>query len=230
MELTQNEWIMVGAGKLFSAPFVSRVLLYRLHDIKYSILVYHERTHVLSDVEIVPLAREVHGLPEINIGHVVMATKIRESPLISIHCCYSSSSISFEDLVNLPAKRMTFEECLSSANDFHKIALRLEPFSLPYSKRMLIARPNLGTKKFILEGSDYTVTGPVGIADVPDSIPTDKVRRRCWKIRLHNVESKIRYEMGECAHWSLAALDVSEEGQLDSVVQMEPDIAATSQV
>jgi hypothetical protein len=152
-----------------------------------------------------------------------MATKIRESPLILIHCCCSSSSISFEDLVKLPAKRMSFEECVSNANNFEKITFRLEPFSLPYSKRMLIARPNLGAKKFVMEGSDYTVTGPVGIADVPDSIPTDKVRRRCWKIQLHNVESKIRYEMGECVHWSLAALDVSEEGQLDTVVQMESD-------
>jgi hypothetical protein len=223
MELSQNEWIMVGAGKLFSAPFVSRVLLYRLHDIKYSFLVYHERTHgthVLAGVENVALARKVHELPEINVGPVVMATKACDSPIISIHYCPTSCSIAFEDLVKLPARRLSFEECISSVNNFGKIAFCIEPFSLPYSKRMLIARPNLGAKKFIMEGSDYTVTGPVGIADVPDSIPTDKVRRRCWKIQLHNVESKIRYEMGECAHWSLAALDVEEEGRLDTAVYL----------
>ena len=80
-----------------------------------------------------------------------------------------------------------------------------------------------------MEDSNYTVAGPVDITDWPEEIPIDKVRMNCWKIRLNYMKANTSYEVSECADWSLAALDVSEEGQLDTVIQMEPN-TATPQV
>jgi len=152
---------------------------------------------------------------------VVMATEVCESPIVSIHYCPTSCSIAFEDLVKLPVKRLSFEECVSDVNHFGEIDFCIEPSSIRYSKRMLAAYPNLKAQRFNVEDSNHIVTGPVGITNLPDSIPTDKVRRRCWKIRLQNSKSNIRYEIGERTHWGLAAMDVNEEGQSDAAVYLE---------
>lgn len=230
MQIAKNEWIMVGAGKLFSAPFFSRVLLFRLHDIGSSFLVYHDETHVVSDVNTTAMAPKIPDLVNINLGHVVMATKVPGSPSVSTHYCASSSSIAFEDLMNLPARRMSFDECASGFTDYGKIAFRIEPFLLPCSKRLLLAHQGRPTQNFSVEGSNYAVTGPVSSNDWPDRVAKDQIKWNCWRVCLCCMVSNGMREFKEYDHWSVAALEVGEEGQLDSMVQMEPNTAATAQV
>lgn len=230
MPIAKDEWIMVGAGKLFSAPFFSRILLFRLHDIKSSFLVYHDETHVVSEIATTAMAAKIPDLANINLGHVVMATKVPGTPNISVHYCASSSSLAFEDLMNLPAKRMSFDEWASGVTNFGNIAFRIEPFLLPCSKRLLLAHQGRPTQSFSMEGANYIITGPVSLNDWPNRVPVDKIKWNCWRVCLYCIGPNGMREFNEYDHWSLAALDVSEEGQLDSVVQMEPEIAATAQV
>lgn len=230
MQIAKNEWIIVGAGKLFNAPFFSRVLLFRLHDIESSLLIYHDETHVVSEVNATAMAAKTPELPNINLSHVFMATKVPGSPKISVHYCASSSSIAFQDLMNLPARRMSFDECASGVTNFGNIALRIEPFLLPCSKRLLLAHQGRPTLSFSVEGANSTVTGPVSFNGWPSRVPLDHTKWNCWRVFLYCIGPNGMREFYEHHHWSVAALDVGEEGQLDSMVQMEPNTAATAQV
>ena len=212
----------VGTGKLFCAPFLSRVLLYRLHDIKCAFLIYHDRTSIASTVDHADLPAEVRELPEgFNLGHVVVTTQLRSNPRISVQCCAESSSVPFEELVNLPAKRIRFEDCKSHAINCDKVAFRIEQLILPYSKKLLIVDPDLKPTNFIMEGSGRTVTGPVKTTCWPDNIPIDKGRMSCWRVCLYCIGSNGMREFNECARWSVAALDVTVEGKIQTTVYLE---------
>jgi hypothetical protein len=222
MKLAQNEWMMVGAGKLFCAPFLSRVLLYRLHDIKCAFLIYHDTTYIASTVDHADLPAEARELPAgFNLGNVVVATQLQRNPRISVHCCAESSSVPFEELVNLPAKRIRFEDCKSHMINCDKVTFRIEQIILPYSKRLFVVAPDIETTSFMMEGSGFTVTGPVKSSYWPDEVPIDKGRMGCWRVCLNCVGSEGMREFSECTHWSVAALDVTVEGKIQTTVYLE---------
>lgn len=221
MKLTQNEWMRVGTGMLFCSPFLSRVLLYRLHDIKCTLLIYHDRTFIASKVDPVSLPAEARELAGFNLGHVVVARQARMSPRISVHYCPTSSSVPFEELVNVPAKRFAFKDCVLQMINCDTVAFRIEELILSYSRKYFIVGPDLKTTRFVMEGSGCTVTGPITSADWPDDTPVDKARTSCWRVRLYYIESNGMREISHCARWSVAALDVSETGQLDTAVYLD---------
>lgn len=116
---------------------------------------------------------------------------------------------------------MTFQECISNAKKFGVIAFHIEAFALPFTKKLIQSIQGLPERKFILDGSENIVTGPITSDDWPDNIATEKMQMQCWRIRLQNSKSNISYEIGERAHWGLTALDVNEEGQSGAAVYLE---------
>lgn len=226
MQIAKNEWIMVGAGKLFFAPFLSRLLLFRLHDVKSSFLVYHDETHVVSEVDAQAAAANIRDVTNLNLGHVFMATKVPESPKISAHYCDSSSSIPFEDLMKLPAKRMSFDECASGFTNYSNIAFRIEPVLLPSSKRLLLANQGRLIESFSVEGAGYTVTGPVSSNDWPNGLPINAIQWNCWRVSLYCIGPNGLRKFNQYDRWTMDALEIGEDGQLVSMVQMEPNTAA----
>ena len=221
MILTKDDWIRVGAGKLFGAPFLSRALLYRLHDVKCSILVYHDKPHTLLSGSDLTATTGFHESSTLVAKNVVVAKEKRETPAISVHYCTTSCSLTYEALAKLPAKRLSIKQCGSIIKICENIAFCVEPYSLPFSRRRLVSYPGLSDKRLITQDGKRTIVGPVDITAWPRHIPIDNIQMRCWKIRLYYEMANSKDEVIEHGHCSLTALDVSEDGHLNSALYLE---------
>jgi hypothetical protein len=207
--LSDSSWIYYGPGSLYGAPFVTRCLLYRLHDIDCSILAYHEQ-NVFSEPEFVGRKGDA------NVTHFQSTCY----PVTRICFHQSNSSLSTrEELLDLPSNHLDLSDTSNLQMSFDQARITVEHIQLS-CKEMFAAFPNLNAQfEDQISGTDYQVKGSVVVKYMGEAAP--EVKFRCWKLSVENLIQKKYYDTWTPLEWSLTALDIGEEWIGTSEMRLE---------
>jgi hypothetical protein len=212
MELTRMDHIDVGDGWLHGPPFLARYLLYRLFDCNCSLLVYH--------------SQDESGISSVDTsGNLAVTSNVAssEGPPTSIYvnCDFESALTPISDLLTLSAVRLSLSTSSVTVATFGVVAVRVQWFLLPLTKKLLIAGELSPLVEFDMAKSGYYVTGPIGASSWPASVLSAQKKRPCWRVSVDNVAHQVNYNLQETSDWSLTALhkDGSREPSLIVTLQ-----------
>jgi len=204
MTLSKKDWINVGTGHLYCAPFMSRFLLFRLFDTNSSLLVYHSKSYTSSTIS---------GDSE---AMVSMSTVSWPTDVLA-HFSSSSALLTLQQLLNLPSVQLKLSESTVTEQIFGKVKLHLEHYSAPISRKRIKAAENGELNEFNIIDSMYRVTGKVHMSNWPARIPLDGIGMSCWKISISNSKS-IAYDLKSNNNWNLTAFEM--ENNLPATLKM----------
>jgi hypothetical protein len=208
MTLAKNDHIYVGIGHIYCPPFLGRVLLYRLFECDCAVLIYHRELGSVSNV--------------FAFGRVqaVAASGGSEPNQLMVHFSFASASVDLKDLLALPATQLALPEDGATASRFGDVNLRVERFSLPFTQRLIVAYACLPRRELRISGTDFQVAGRMDVSLWPNTVRSNTLERRCWKLSLCDVRRSISYDLESVSNWSLTALDI----------EMEPGFQATHEI
>jgi hypothetical protein len=190
--LSSSVWIHTGTGCLYSPPFVSRCVVYRLYDISLSLLLYHDPT-VSSCV-----GAESDG------GEIAVNTIWRQPEAIYVHLSPSTNN-SVEKLIEEPRTRLEIDNSCSSEQSFRDIALHVEPIRLPLKDMLIVGRGGDRVVDRRITNTAYCVRSSARLAapgiDLGQSF-------RCWKLSIFSRDKKRTYDHYSGQEWSLTAFSV----------------------
>lgn len=190
MMLSPSDWIYDGSGLLYTAPFVSRCLLYRLHDDNCSVLVLHEPA-VSSTVR----HDEKTGAFHCN-------AVVREPDCFLIHFADSSEAL-VEDIVNARPMRV---KTTTAGHSFDKVSVEVAPYQLE-AKRMFDVVGSSATNEHQIAHKCYRVRSRGTITHLGKAAPQQGTFFQCWKVSVVSNENKRSYSLDSPCKWSLAAID-----------------------
>jgi hypothetical protein len=196
MILAENDYIEVGIGRLFSPPFLSRFLLYRIFESNQALLFHHLETGSVSATS--------QGKVTTMIATYIAPT------VIYAHYCSKSASDNVEDLLKLPAKEMRVPTNTPTIEQFDDLDVRSEAFALPFSDKKIIAIAKEQRPTMAIGKSDYRVTGPVNVSLWPGKVQTAKLKICCTKLSVYKRNTKAHYNVQSVSNWSLTAFDMDE--------------------
>jgi hypothetical protein len=216
MVFSKSAWIHFGAGRLYGPPFLTRCLLYRLHDINCSILVYHKPnvtsgSYVVTkkgSATITEMKSVCHAVTEVYVHHV------------------NSSTTALTKLVNSPPIQFNLSNTSNPRWVFGEIEVSLELLNLP-CKEMFCAFPGRG-RQFEQQISEtaYWVRGPVVVDDLGKKLEQQSgtaqdTKMPCWKISMGDHSRREYYDLSTPREWGLSALRVEEPWKVVSAVYLE---------
>ena len=195
MILSKNDHINVGIGHIYGAPFMGRVFLYRLFECDCAVLIYHLQDEEVSDVR--------------TFGNVkaVAARGGCEPGELWVHISLTSASMDLEDLLALPATRITLQEDGFTIKSFGDVVIRIERFMLQFTEKLILAYAWFPQHKLTISGSAYYVIGCMDVSLLPEASQWKNQQRRCWKLSLYNIKHNRGYNLDSNSDWSLNVLD-----------------------
>lgn len=210
MMLSKSAWIYEGSGVLYSSPFVTRCLLYRLHDVNSSILIYHEPNVTSVDAS-------DKTSPNIHVFHTV-CHQVNE---VFVH--YVNSSVTpLKDLVHSPSIQLKLSDSLRPQCAFGEIGVKVERFHLP-CKEMLAAFRGQGSRfECQISETPYRVRGlEVSLHKIGSKSEMQEVQMHIWRLTIGDFSKKEYYDYSGSREWSLTALDIEEGWTVVSEMHLE---------
>ncbi len=228
--LSTSSWFFFGAGELYGAPFRARCLLYRLHDINCSILIYHKRNITSVNVNDQTRDQIIRTLgplnsPPFKVANVVASNYESVTEVLVHHM--GSSTVSLSELIDSSPIRLNLSEDTSPQCQLRGISVILELAHLPV-KEMLRVYPEQD-KMFEQPISEtcYWVRGAVDVVENPfESVfqrmpEAQNSAMRSWKLSVGDPVSKEYYALSQSRNWELAALDVKDDWKVTSAMYLE---------
>jgi hypothetical protein len=196
MILSNKDWIKVGIGSLYFAPFLSRFMLFRLYDSESSLLICQS----------VPCSSS-EARPDKN-TLVITATAIWPNT-VSVHFM-ATTAIPVLDLLALPPTQLQLSDRTATVSQFGHIQLCLESYAIPVSNKRIVAVRQSERKVFDIADSAFAVSGNAHVSRLQTGILLEGTRMRCWKVSLRNLEKGIDYDLNTTGQWSLMAFEMDE--------------------
>jgi hypothetical protein len=207
MKLSAAAWISCSSGVLFSRPFLSRCLLYRLYDVNYSLLVHHKPT-VSSSYE---------GMQNGVFSFTCVAS---EADAIHIHLA-PSVRLKVTDLIKLPSIRLDLSKTSAGHRSLGEISIKVEPHLLP-NKDMYIGGKERGSSfEQQIANTAYCVKGSRPAVNLGMG---QEGERQCWKVSVMSAARNQSYGLDSARDWSLTAAQLDD----DCPPSMEMCLANTS--
>jgi hypothetical protein len=198
MKLSPSAWINCGGtGDLFSPPFLSRCLLFRLYDVNYSLLVYHEQTSSCS------YDGEKNG--------VFSFTGSQGKPeAIHVHLAPSTRPYAGH-LIKRPSTRLDLPEFSAVQRSFGEIALKVEPFGLPGPEMHIVGRNCAGGVERQIANTAYCIRSSGPPVNLGKGLQGAPGVFKCWKISVMRHSSQECYGLDSVRDWSVKALEDDAE-------------------
>ena len=205
--LSISSWFYFGPGQLYGWPFMTRCLLYRLHAINCSILVYHKPNVTAGPADLVKnesatvmhVASVCHAVTEVFVHYA------------------SSSTTALSKLVGSTPIKLKVSEGLSPRCTFGETGVLLEAIQLP-CREMFCAFPGRGRQfEQQISETSYWVRGPVAV----DNLANASAQMRCWKLSVGDLVRRQYYNVKESRNWSLTSLAVEENWKVTSALYLE---------
>jgi hypothetical protein len=201
-----------GPGQLYGWPFMARCLLYRLHAVNCSILVYHKPNIADGSVDVV----------EDESANVMQTTSVHHTVTeVFVHYANSSTAALSKLAASKPIE-LKLSEGLSPRCAFGEIGVVLERVQLP-CKEMFFAFPSRGLQfERQISETNYWVKGPVAVNPVPvDKLSDESAQIRCWKLSVGDLIRRQYFNEKEPRNWSLTALEIEEKWRVTSAMYLE---------
>ena len=195
MELPPSAWIHTGTGCLYGPPFVSRCLLYRLYDIKLTLLIHHEPT-ISSATN-----------PKSETGVMAFDTVVRRPEAISVHRA-PSLEISLNELSKMPAISLKINNTSPWHGSLDGISLKIEPFQLPVRDMYILGNECGRNFEHQITNTACCVQSSARIAALGTGF---KNAYRCWKVSLFSSDTKASYDFYSARDWDLTSLSIEED-------------------
>ena len=197
MTISKNDPIMVGSGRLYGPPFLSRFLLFRLRKCNRAVLVYHrERSFSASSM----------------CGSAVEMVAARRWPTTAyVQYCPDSALISVENLLKLPATEVPLPKNGVAVNSFDNLTIRIEPFDLMFTEKMIVAYAKVPQNTLKIASSNYHARGPVNISYWPEEAQSRDMKLHCLKVSVNDIHNGQSYNLESEWDWSLTAFDIEED-------------------
>jgi hypothetical protein len=213
--LSISSWIYYGLGNLYGSPFVTRCLLYRLHDIDCSILVYHKPNVTSGPSKVI----------KNEFGSIVHMTSVcHEVTEVYVHYT-NSSTVALSKLIDSSPIQLELSDKTSPRCVLGGINVILERFQLPCTE-MFSAFPSNGQFEQQISKTPYWVKGPVAVVNMGKQLEektesAQETKMRCWKLSVGNLSKKEYYDIGTSRKWSLAALNIEQDWKVTSAMYLE---------
>jgi hypothetical protein len=201
MKLSSADWIYLGPGNLYCAPFVSQFLLYRIKDPDCSLLVYHD--HNVSSVAdrakkgAKLVVKSTWRLPKTAHVHFAPSTDIDLHALLAIHPAS----------LDLTGRR-------SVSRSIGGLKFRLEPWVLEGNGMFNLG---VGTGQgygFEIGNTPYVVQSPLPITSVVSQAPmAGTAQIQCWKATVESIAETRRYDLESICDWSLTAMEMDAKSK-----------------
>jgi hypothetical protein len=214
--LSTSAWIYYGPGELYGSPFVTRCLLYRLHDINCSILVYHKPNVTSGPSKVIKhkFATVTHLT---SVCHAVTE--------VYVHYANSSTTALSKPVNSMPIE-LKLSDNLSPQCTFGGTTVILKRIQLPCNE-MFSAFPGRGRLfEQQISGTDYWVKGPVAVVDMGKELEektgaASEAKMRLWKLSVGDPSRRQYYDLSTAREWGLSALDVEEAWKVVSAMYLE---------
>ena len=204
--LSISSWLYFGPGQLYGWPFMTRCLLYRLHAINCSILVYHKPNVTAGPVDFVKNESAT-------VMHMAICHAVTE---VFVHYA-NSSTTALSKLVGSTPIELKLSEGLNPRCTFGETGVIFERFQLP-CKEMFCAFPGRGRQfERQISETSYWVRGPIAV----DNLANASAQMRCWKLSVGDLVRRQYYNVKESRNWSLTALEVEENWRVTSAMYLE---------
>jgi hypothetical protein len=209
--LSRSSWFYFGPGNLYGAPFVTRCLLYRLHDINCSVLIYHEQNVTARVIESKegPKVRRFES-----VCHAVTEVYVHYA---------NSSTVALSKLLNSQPIQLPLSDNTSPQCKFGETGVMLERLQLP-CKEMFSAFPGRGRQfEEQISETPYWVKGPVAVDNLGKKLEEEGelAQMRCWKISVGDLSRERYYDITEPGNWNLTAMYVEEDWKVASAMYLE---------
>lgn len=201
MRLSSTDWIQIGPGRLYGAPFVSRCLIYRIYDNDCSLLIFHE-PHVSAAAH-----------TDRKTGAFVTEAVVKEPDVVYVYFAPSAKT-PLSRLIKLPPRLLRLSDTSSLQQSFSDITLHLESHKLPIRGAYIVRSAGSRRHAYQVANTHYWVQGRVQVMNLGKVMPpTAELWSRCWKVSVGNTGMNGDYDLSSSRSWSLTALDVDDVWQ-----------------
>lgn len=200
MKFLTTDWLLNGPGSLYSPPFVSKCLLYRLHDIDCSLLVHHEET--------------VTSSPGKWVGRTFAIETVARVPDVIFVCHAPSAECSLAELRGTAPARISISRHASSEHSFSNVAIKVEPVELQIVDMVFVAGDNGRSVEYQIANTSYSVKTSARVQKM------DKYSKGAfplWKVSVLGGGNTGPYDFFAEREWELAAMST---GELRPVLEM----------
>lgn len=201
---------------LYGAPFHARCLLYRLHDINCSVLVYH-KPNVTAGPSKVTQGKFTTVSHFTSVCHAVTEVFVHHA---------NSSTVAFSKLIDSPPIQLNLSDDGNAHCTFGEMAVMLEHFQLS-AKEMFMTFPGRGRQfEEQISETSYWVKGPVAVASFGKELKeqtgsAEETKMHCWKLSVGDVSRKQYYDITESCNWSLTAMHIEKSWKVASAMYLE---------
>ncbi len=197
MRLSPSQWIYVGAGSLYSTPFLCRCLLYRLYDIDSSLLIYHVKR--VSSVSRTP--KNIGN----NTGDLDMHPNIIKEPrTVMVHFA-PSTNISLDKLLRIQPISFDLPTSASASHQIGNVMVDLKPWRLPVTEAVLLDVRGSQIFESQIADTAYWVQSPAPLVHMGRRLPKKDMNGLCWKITIANTATNGIYTIDSSSDWTTVA-------------------------
>jgi hypothetical protein len=189
MKLSLENWIFV-FGRLYSPPFASRFLFYRLLDLDCSVLVYHEETSTA-------VTREQPGTHLCEVA-------VKEPEKFFVQYA-TSANARLPEFAALPSEELPLPLERSAEHRIGPVHLRLTPYKVPGKQMLIPEYPATTVFEHAIENTDFSISGPALRAPKELVGLPDESLALFWGVTLTNTATNKAYNLASTQNWTLAA-------------------------
>lgn len=195
MKLSRFDWIIVGPGYLYNAPFVSQHLLYRLYNLDCSLL-FSVEAEAVSTTKIDADTRTARTRTE------------TQKPKNAYLHFSTSAETSLAELCKIPPLQISLLKTTERKWRLGCLIVSLEPWQLPSKRGLFLTDPSESYSSHKIDGTFYAVKTPGPLVRAPDLAreTLDEVIYSCCKVSILNEKDGRLYDYDANLEWSLAAL------------------------
>jgi len=194
--LSPSDWIYLGPGRLYGPPFVSRFLLYRLHDADCCLLVSHEAT----------VGSAFHNQQ----GLSVCEARVHE-PTVAYVRFATAVNASWVELSGLAPETVPLQEARNSTQKLGPITVRIHPQGLDLEKMHDLAAGEGGI--YPIGKTEYSVMSPASLFNIGKAVFSgcDQFSKfRCWRVSVAMERGNRKYDLQSDRHWTLTAAQLGD--------------------
>ena len=187
MKLSPTAWIDWGSGSLFSPPFRSSCLLFRLYDINYSLLAHHEPT---GSCTFTGVENNVFSFKAVG-GGMAETLHVHHAP---------SARHSVDDLLKLPSVELSLTGTSAFQRSFGEVALNLEPVILATEEMHMVGGDGHDVVEQQIGDTPYSLKSPGQAFNLGNGLPGTFP---CWKVSVTNASRREPYGFDKPRDWCL---------------------------
>ncbi len=200
MQLSPSNWILVGPGHLYGAPFVSGHLIYRFGDIDCSLLLHAEDAAISTT--------------DTNVETGVVRTQVggRRQDFAYLRASYSATTPLWE-LAQVPSVEIPLTEGPQEKKCLERLKVSLTLARLPSKQGFFILDKKVPPAAREIERTDYIVTMPGSLCSIPEFAkdPLDHEFLVSYEVSVLNEETGKFYNLDSDRDWTLTALGMVVE-------------------